>query len=103
MKVLKRSWPVLFIVLVVAAYFWRLFFPEPKLFYTVEIIGSDIWNVYYPLKDFLSQSLKGGQLPFWSKDLGMGLPVFAEGQVGVLFLPNLLLFSFLPTWLAWNL
>src|SRR3990170_6220182 len=100
---LKRLLPILFITLVVIAFFWRLFYPEPKLIYSVEIIGSDIWNVYYPVKHFLSQSLKGGQLPFWSKDLGIGLPVQAEGQVGTFYLPNLILYWLLPTWLAWNL
>ena len=73
---MKRAFlPVFFILVVVLVFFWRLFYPEPKLFYTVEIIGSDIWNVYYPMKHFLSQSLKSGQLPFWSKDIGTGLPV----------------------------
>ncbi|OGY16414.1 MAG: hypothetical protein A2785_01230 [Candidatus Chisholmbacteria bacterium RIFCSPHIGHO2_01_FULL_49_18] len=103
MKVLKRFWPILFIILVVAAYFWRLFFPEPKLFYTVETLGSDLWSFYYPNKDFLSHSLKSGTLPFWSKDVGTGLPLFAGGQIGSLYLPNLVLYFLFPTWLAWNL
>src|SRR3990172_8206142 len=103
MKVLKRFWPILFIILVVAAYFWRLFFPEPKLFYTVETLGSDLWSFYYPNKDFLSHSLKSGTLPFWSKDVGTGLPLFAGGQIGSLYLPNLVLYFLFPTCLSWNL
>src|SRR3989344_4136260 len=95
--------PVVVILAIVAAFFWRLFFPTPSLLYTVEIIGSDIWNVYYPMKHFLSDSLKSGQLPFWAKDIGTGFPLFAEGQVGALYLPNLILFFLFPPWMAWNL
>jgi len=99
---MKRFLPTVFIFVVVITFFWRMFYPEPKLIYSVEIIGSDIWNVYYPVKHFLSQSLKAGNLPFWSKDLGIGLPVQAEGQVGTFYLPNLILYWLFPTWLAWN-
>lgn len=101
---MKRSLLAILLMAAIVIIFWgRLFFPEPKLVYTVEIIGSDIWNVYYPIRHFLSESLKAGQLPFWSKDLGLGLPVMAEGQIGVFYLPNLVLYRLFPTWMAWNL
>jgi hypothetical protein len=99
----KHIFPVLTLIFLNLIFFGKLFFPEPQLFYTPDFGRSDIWNFNYPLKDFLSSSLKQGQLPFWSKDIGTGFPVFAEGQIGALFLPNLILFGLLPTWLAWNL
>ena len=100
-----KKWvvPLVVIFLTLAVFFGQWFFPEPKLPYTVEIIGSDIWNVYYPNRHFLSQSLKAFELPFWAKDIGMGTPLFAEGQIGAFFVPNLVLYGLLPTWLAWNL
>ncbi|OGY18996.1 MAG: hypothetical protein A2786_00980 [Candidatus Chisholmbacteria bacterium RIFCSPHIGHO2_01_FULL_52_32] len=99
----RKLVPVVVILVIVAAFFWRLFFPEPKVIYTVEIIGSDIWNVYYPIRHFLGESLKRGEIPFWAKGMGTGFPVQANGQVGTFFLPNLALYSLLPAWLAWNL
>jgi len=102
-KVFAEIIPILLILMTVVLFFSRLFFPEPRIFYNVEVIGSDIWNVYYPLRDFLSDSIKKGEMPFWSKDIGMGFPVFGEGQVGVLFLPNLILYYLFETWMAWNL
>lgn len=94
---------IIIILLTTFAFFTRLFFPIPKIFYTPDFGQSDIWNFNYPIKEFLNQSLGKGSLPFWSKDIATGFPFFAEGQIGTLNLFNLLLFSLLPTWLAWNL
>lgn len=84
-------------------FFLPLFYPEPHLFVTPDFGKSDIWNFNYPLKNFLSESLKRGELPLWSKDIGAGFPVLAEGQIGTFHPLNLFLFSLLPTWQAFNL
>lgn len=67
-----------------------------------DISGSDIWHLHYPLKAFYAQELAQGRLPLWAPDLGMGFPVLAEGQVGALYPPNLLLFWLLPLAAAFN-
>lgn len=99
---MKRHWPILVILFIVFVFFARLFFPEPKLFYTSESLGTDLRANYYPSKDFLSKSFKKGELPFWTKDVGTGFPLFDEGQIGTFYIPNLLYLIF-PTWVAWNL
>ena len=99
----EYKFAALIIALLVFLFFSNLFYPEPKMFYTPDFGRSDIWHLNYPIKDFLAESLKKGKLPFWSKDIGTGFPIYAEGQVGSLFIPNLLLFLLFPTWLAWNL
>lgn len=105
MKITKKRHAIatLIILIITLLFFSNLFFPEPKIFYTPEFGKGDIWYFNYPFKDLLSESLKSGELPFWSKYIGTGFPVFAEGQIGALYLPNLILFGLLPTWLAWNL
>ncbi len=95
--------PTLVITLIIVGFFLKLFYPIPQVYYTPGFGRSDIWSFNYPLKDFLSTSIKNGHLPFWSKNIGTGFPVFAESQIGTFYLPNLLLFGFLPTWLAFNL
>lgn len=90
-------------VVVALVYYGHLFWPEPKLFFTPDYYRSDIWHYHYPVKDVLARSLKMGKLPFWIDEMGTGFPLFAEGQVGALFLPNVILFGLLPTYLAWNL
>lgn len=64
---------------------------------------SDIWHFNFALKFLLSQTLKAGYLPFWSKDIGTGFPLLAEGQTGMFNLYNLIAFKFLSPVLAFNL
>jgi hypothetical protein len=99
----KVQLPHLLILLAFLIFFGRLFYPEPKIYYTPDFSTSDIWHLHYPMKDFLARSLKSGQLPFWTKDIGTGFPLFAESQIGSLYVFNLILFSVFPTWFAWNL
>lgn len=103
MRWLRKNWPFLFFFILLIILFGKLFYPHLSLFVTPDFGESDILNFNYPLKDFLSQSLKRYELPLWSKDLNTGFPLLAEGQIGALYLPNLLLFFFLPTTIAFNL
>lgn len=75
----------------VIIFFFRLFWPEPRLIVTPDFGRSDAWHFSFATKLALSESLKRGQLPLWEPRLGGGFPLFAEGQVGALFLPNLIL------------
>lgn len=84
---------VLLIALVVAIYFYRFFWPETQLLFTPDFGRSDAWHFSFATKFALAESLARGQLPLWEPRMGMGFPLFAEGQVGTLFLPNLLLMS----------
>jgi hypothetical protein len=56
----------------------------------------------YPWSFAYAQALKEGVLLLWTPLLQCGFPLFAEGQTGMLYLPNLLLFKFLPFKLAYN-
>jgi hypothetical protein len=95
--------PLLIFTLLVIFFFAPLFYPQPKILSTPDFGHSDVWHFNYPLKDFLGQSLKKHQVPLWNKDIGMGQPLLAEGQIGTFFIPNLLLFYLLPTHIAFNL
>lgn len=94
---------LLIIAILALAFFWKFFFPLPQLLVTPDFGRSDAWHFSFPTKFFLSQSLKQNTLPLWSKKMGAGFPLFAEGQIGTLFLPNLILFKFLNPVTAYNL
>jgi len=64
---------------------------------------SDIWHLSLPLRSFFANALQHGTIPVWSKDIGTGFPVFAEGEVGMLNPINLFLYHFFPLVLAFNL
>lgn len=67
-----------------------------KLLMTPDFGLSDVWHLNYPYKNFLSQELKLGRLPFWTDMIGNGYPIAAEGQIGSFSLWNWLIFGFLP-------
>lgn len=73
------------------------------MFGTPDFGQSDLWHFNFSLKFLLAQALKLGYLPFWSKDIGMGFPLLAEGQIGIFYLPNLILYRFFDAVLAFNL
>lgn len=79
------------IAFLVIIFFFRLFWPEANLIVTPDFGRSDAWHFSFATKLVLSESLKRNELPLWEPRMGMGFPLFAEGQVGALFLPNLLL------------
>ncbi len=90
------------ILLFICVYFARLFTPAAQLIVTPDFGRSDAWHFSYPTKFALSESLRNNSLPVWRSDMGDGFPVFAEGQTGALFLPNLILFKILPPVTAYN-
>ncbi|MCL4390557.1 MAG: hypothetical protein M1484_03295 [Patescibacteria group bacterium] len=73
------------------------------LILTPDFGRSDVWHFDFALKFFLSEALKNGYLPFWSKNIGTGFPLFAEGQIGMLMPVNLFLFKFFDAVTAFNL
>lgn len=63
--------------------------------------GPWLWNLdlpklNHPLAVLYHEALLEGRLPLWSDRLGMGFPLYAEGQIGAFYPPNWLLFRFPP-------
>jgi hypothetical protein len=55
----------------------------------------DLSTYFYPAKLVLARSFQAGEIPFWSKQLGMGFPFLANPQSAVFYPPNLV-FALLP-------
>ena len=60
-----------------------------------------LWNldtpkIDYPLAAMFHQALAAGRLPLWNDNLGLGFPLYAEGQVGAFYPPNWLIFQLDP-------
>ena len=85
---------VLFLLALPVVYFWRITLAQGVLFTT------DIVRLFYPYSLELARSLDAGRLPLWTPDIMAGFPLFAEGQVGALYPPNLVLYKLLPAHLA---
>lgn len=94
---------IISIILLTAAFFARLFYPQLSIFATPEFGSSDIWHYNYPIKFLFAQGLKAGTIPLWSSGMGGGFPIFAEGQHGIFNFYNLIAFWTLPPLVAFNL
>jgi hypothetical protein len=65
------------------------------------LAGPWLWNfdmpkIDYPLASFYHDALRAGRLPLWNDQLGLGYPLYAEGQIGPFYPPNWVLFQFPP-------
>lgn len=89
--------------ILILIFFSRLFFPKLSLFMIPDFGESDVLHFHLPLKELLSQSLKAQEWPVWTSQIANGFPVLAEGQIGTFFIPNLILYRFFPTIIAYNL
>ncbi len=93
----RRSLPYLLgLAVVLAALYW----PAVSLrgFFYV----GDIFRLNYPARVAYAQALRQGRLPLWKPDALAGYPILADGQMGALYPPNLILYRVLPPHVALN-
>jgi hypothetical protein len=80
----------------VLAVFWRAVLGGVFYF-------GDIFQLHYPLRSVFARELRRLSLPLWTPDVLAGYPLLAEGQLGALYPPNLILHTLLPVPVALNL
>lgn len=102
---MKWTWrdtlSVSIITLVVAAFFFRLFWPTQQIIITPDFGQSDAVSAF-STKVYYSSQLSQYRIPLWTSLIGGGYPIFALGTMAAFFLPNLVFFSFLNTVTAYN-
>ncbi len=60
----------------------------------------DLRHHHHPWRHWAAGRWASGEVPLWSRDAGAGFPLMADGQVGALYPPNILLGFLLPSELA---
>ncbi|OGH18633.1 MAG: hypothetical protein A3A47_04845 [Candidatus Levybacteria bacterium RIFCSPLOWO2_01_FULL_37_20] len=95
--------PLFVLIILIIVFFFRLFYPHLSVFVTPDYGESDLLDGHYPLRFLFYSSLKENGIGLWTRLAGNGYPMFAQGEMGSLFLPNLILFKFLPFFWAINL
>ena len=88
------------VILFFAAFLLMPFFIFQQIPYAGDFTGSDLTELNLPLRFLAAQQWRNDTLPVWSDLLSDGFPLLAEGQAGVLYPPNFLLFTALPLPLA---
>lgn len=74
----------------VLLFWWRVVLLRGFLFHDDMAAQNLPWAAVY------ARALQHGALPLWVPEMSCGFPLFADGQVGALYPPNLLLFLTLP-------
>lgn len=72
-----------------------LFYPDLFLAWSGALPG-DHWEQHFPWAYLFFESLRRGEGPFWTPLIHCGFPIAAESQIGLFYLPNLLLYSLFP-------
>ncbi len=78
-----------------------IFYPELFLAKSGPLV-ADHWEQHYPWAFTLSQALHRGVFPVWTSLIHCGFPIAAESQIGIFYLPNLILFFILPLHWAYS-
>jgi hypothetical protein len=99
----KNIFIIVFFLLFSFVFLYRLFIPKLSIIATEEIGVNDVWQQYYAFKQIYSDSLHQGFIPVWTDKVAGGFPLLAEGQEGIFYIVNLILFGLFPTPLAFNL
>lgn len=75
---------------------WPLIYYWPVAIGHMIFIGGDIQVLFLPIVTELARALADWRLPLWTTSIEGGFPLFAAGQTGALYPPNLLLFWLPP-------
>jgi hypothetical protein len=101
---MKRFSPTFISVLLLIAFAFIFYFPlifQQKMYTAQDWGRGDLTHFNYPLHHIYGNALKQFSLPFWTDEIYSGFQLGAEGQVGMFYLPNLILFSVLPNYTAY--
>ena len=96
LKIREHIYFILSFSIIACLIFWDL------LILKTAFIKRDYLQQFFPWFNLYADSIKGFHLPLWIRHIQCGFPLFAEGQIGVLYPFNLLFFFFLPFKLAYN-
>jgi hypothetical protein len=78
-----------------------IFYPDLFLVKAAPLTGDHL-EQHYPWAYLLARSIKQFSLPVWTPLIQCGFPLAAESQVGAFYLPNLIVYFFLPFHTAYS-
>jgi hypothetical protein len=86
----SRFLPWLAFIVLPCLVFWKALLLRGSFF----ILDAMVLN--FPLRTWAASRMLEGRLPLWCPEIACGFPLFAEGQAGVLYLPNWPFFALMP-------
>lgn len=77
-----RGLPILILAGLTIFFFWKLALTD------LILARGDTFAYFYPYWDARNAAMQTGQLPLWSPDIFMGIPLLANPQLGTYYPPN---------------
>lgn len=79
---LKRLFPLGLILILTLIFFHQMVLTDKIL------ARGDTYNYFYPYWDVRNEAYRAGELPMWTPDIFMGVPLLANPQLGTYYPPN---------------
>ena len=102
MQPLIKQLGIVVILLLLAVVFFSPYVGGSRIPYVGDFTGSDLTELNIPLRYLAAEAIRNGEIPLWTNLLSIGFPLLAEGQAGFFYPFNLILFPWLPLWVATN-
>lgn len=93
MKASENTKIILFLFLLSAAFFWKIFIHYDEMLYSPV---SDVYMTFADMKKFIAETIRNGELPFWNPYLFAGKPGLANLEYNM-FYPLTILFILFPS------
>ncbi len=84
----QRLLPIIALTILTLLFFYKLAFTDMIL------ARGDTYNYFYPYWDVRNAAMLSGNLPLWTPDIFMGVPLLANPQLGTFYPPNWLTIPF---------
>ena len=102
LNVQKNDFLSVFILLFFSLLFYFPLIFQGKMYATQDWGRGDLTHFNYPLHEIYGNSIKKFQFPFVTNKIYSGFEMGAEGQVGMFYIPNLILYFLLPNYSAYS-
>ncbi len=85
-SIVREVWPYLLLGLLCAAFFWRIWTPNPAD--RASFARGDFSGQFYAFARYQSERMRGGQLPLWNPYVSAGQPFAADIQSAAFYPPR---------------
>lgn len=96
-KIINWLFPLFIFIILTIIFYANLFIPKLSVYFTPDLGRSDIVHLSFPIRYLLTQMTEIHKIPLWTNQVGTGIPLLANGQIGIFNIINYFLLSIFPT------
>lgn len=101
-KIINKLLPLFIFIILTVIFYGNLFLPRLSVYFTPDLGRSDIANIF-SFRYLLTRLINLQEIPLWTNQVGMGIPLLASGQFSIFNIIDYTLLSFFPAAQSMNL